>query len=426
MIRVLCPYCKRRYRTERSALGVIGVCSACHRAFKIGQELAPFEWQQKDLAEDSWIGVKPPEEKKEIRHCIMCEAPLPEGSVSCPACGVNQVTGVVHRPKTEPVTSQPKIWSVLPIRTALTMALIAVVAVGAAWLFYRMYEAVIKSTEEGARHAKIMDGANFLRTNDSERAFLSQFAGYVDDTDMPKLLAALSAKKPAIARSARLLIGCGKITRLAPLLEWGEQAPNRTELKNILDIIGPRRLVELSNQEAEDARRSAARSLCILFDLPEPDKKIEDLARPMIFAEKTELLNRHFRTWPMLTGAFVVNIDGTVGNFEVHLEQIGTVFYLHIGSRMFRSDTGRGREVTIPIEYWCAATAPAVGAEQIRSLLDGHVVLTSPTGAEWIGTVFLTVKQPLLTNLPGFLPFDPPASGQTVEKPVRLERPGGR
>lgn len=64
MIRVLCPYCQRRYRTERSAFGVMAVCSACHRAFPIGQKLAPFEWQPTDLAEDSWIGVKPPEEKK--------------------------------------------------------------------------------------------------------------------------------------------------------------------------------------------------------------------------------------------------------------------------------------------------------------------------------------------------------------------------
>ena len=97
VIRVLCPHCKRRYRTITEVMGREAVCHNCHVTFIIGQERPPFQWKQTDLAEDSWIGYVPPEKPEEIKHCIMCDAPLPSGSVRCPACGANQVTGIVHR-----------------------------------------------------------------------------------------------------------------------------------------------------------------------------------------------------------------------------------------------------------------------------------------------------------------------------------------
>ena len=60
----------------------------------------------------------------------------------------------------------------------------------------------------------------------------------------------------------------------------------------------------------------------------------------------------------------------------------------------------------------------------LRRFIGGQVRLASPHGAGWEGTVALSVKQPLLADLPGFLPLKAPDRGKTIEAPIRLQRPG--
>ena len=66
MIRVQCPHCERRYRTVTEVMGKPAVCSKCKQTFRIGESRPPFQWKPTDLAEASWIGVQPPEEREKL------------------------------------------------------------------------------------------------------------------------------------------------------------------------------------------------------------------------------------------------------------------------------------------------------------------------------------------------------------------------
>jgi hypothetical protein len=64
-----------------------------------------------------------------------------------------------------------------------------------------------------------------------------------------------------------------------------------------------------------------------------------------------------------------------------------------------------------------------VDARQVAQYLEGDIHLSSQTGAEWKGTVKLTVRRDWPGELPGFLPFDSLAGGQSLQKPILLKRP---
>src|SRR5688572_22366192 len=148
VLRVQCPHCQRRYRTILEACGRTAVCTKCSKTFKIGESRPAFEWKSKDLAEDSWIGVPPPEEKKELRHCIMCDAPLPPNVVRCPECGANQVTGVVHRAKVEPPKQRVTIGSIIPLRMIVLLSLLACIGLAGYYAILAITRSAIEAGDQ--------------------------------------------------------------------------------------------------------------------------------------------------------------------------------------------------------------------------------------------------------------------------------------
>ena len=422
MIRVACPHCQRRYRTQTEGMGKTAVCTGCHQSFRIGQVRLPFEWKQVDLGEDSWIGVEAPKEKKELRNCIICQGPLDENAITCPECGANQVTGVVRRPQPKPVESKPSVWSALPWKAIIAVAALAILGMGSYWLFKTVTSSALSSGEKAAHVAVARQAADRLSKDPDETLVAAEFAGRVDDQNLPVFLDMLSAGRQDIRQAAVLLIGCGSFTRLRPILDLAGKPATRTDGMNVLEAIGPRRLVVLSNNEQEDVWRAAAEGLCLLTGLKPEAETLNQLAEKSSQQEKIGRLNDLCRAYPAATGRFTVTINETTSSFAVSIEQIGTWFYMKVGHTEFRADPGRQRTFDIPIDRWCSATGVALDAAAIRRMLTGSIELTSPVGASWRGQVTVTARTRLDPPLPGFLPIDPPPPGQTAEAEIALTR----
>lgn len=422
MIRVACPHCQRRYRTQTEGMGKTAVCTGCHRTFRIGEVRLPFQWKQVDLGEDSWIGVEPPKEKKELRDCIICHAPLEPDTITCPECGANQVTGVVRRPHPRSPERKPSFWSNLPWKAIV--AVLALVAVGGAgyWIFKSVTRSAIESADQAAWRSLAIQAAAHLDKDGDEASLAAQFSGRVDDQNLEAFLGMLSAKREDIRRAALLLIGCGRFTRLRPILDLAGNPATQQEGMALLQAIGPRRLVTLSNHEQADVRRAAAEGLCLLTGLKPEPQTLAELSQTGTDSERTARLNDLCRSYPAATGRFIVTINGTQSPFLVGIEQIGTWFYLKIGQAEFHTVPDMARTFEIPIDRWCAATGVALDSAAIRRMLTGSIQLTSPLGASWRGRVIVTARTRIEPPLPGFLPIDPPPAGQTAEADVALIR----
>jgi len=422
MIRVACPHCQRRYRTQTEGMGKTAVCTGCHQTFRIGQVRLPFQWKQVDLGEDSWIGVEAPKEKKELRNCIMCQAPLDDDTITCPECGANQVTGVVRRPQPRQVEGRPPALSALPWKLIAGLAALAALGIGTYWVFKAATTSAIDSGEKVAHMATARLAAEHLDKGGDEASLAAQFAGRVDDQTLPVFLDMLSAARPDIRQAAAMLIGCGNVTNLRPILNVAGGATGREQGMAVLEAIGPRRLAVLSNHEQADVRRAAAEALCAVNGLKPEAETLDQLAERTSREDKIGRLNELCRPYPAATGRFTVTINDQTSPFAAGIEQIGTWFYLKLDKAEFHTEPGQTRTFEIPIERWCVATGVALDAGALRRMLTGSVRLVSPIGASWQGTATVTAKARLDPPLPGFLPIDPPAVGQTVEAEVRLTR----
>jgi len=170
-------------------------------------------------------------------------------------------------------------------------------------------------------------------------------------------------------------------------------------------------------------RRSAAVALCLLFELEPNEQTLRKLTEPISTADKIIALNELCRPRPQAVGLFHVVINDTRSPFLVEVEQVGQTFYLRVGSSEFRTSSLRYRTFEIPIERWCAATGSAMDLVAFRRMIGGVIVLQTPFGVGWHGTIHLTAKEPLSSELPGFLPIKPPKAGKTIEVKISLESP---
>lgn len=424
MIRVQCPHCQRRYRTKMEAFGRIAVCTKCARTFKIGESRPPFQWKATDLGEDSWIGVPEPEEKKEIKHCITCDAPLRPEMVRCPECGTNQVTGMVHKSRHRETTEEVSFWSTLPLRPIGIALAVVLVCAGIFWTARAIGRKGVQIGDEMADTGLTKRVAAQLDAGEEESDAVAKYAGMVKDANIERFAQMLASGTPTWRRAAGLLIGAGQQTNLAPVVAIARSDDATTAAAGLaaLEAIGARQIVNLSNHQDEKVRHAAAEALTALSELDRGSAKLGELAKVMSAAQKIKLLNEACRPWPELVGAFTVKIDETASPFPVRVEQIGRTFYLQVGQTEFVTVRGT-RQFTIPIHRWCAATGSAVDPRSARELLSGVVVLAGPTGAVWEGQVTLTARRKMSPPLPGFLPFEPPEPGQTIQAPVRLVRP---
>jgi len=219
VIRVQCPHCERRYRTVTEAMGKPAVCSKCKQTFRIGESRPPFQWKQTDLAEDSWIGVQPPEEREELRHCFMCDAPMQPGDVRCPDCGANQITGVVHRSRFDAATqAKPSFWTRIPIRWIITACVVAALGAVAYWVVSSMSKSAAEIGSELADQRLVQRAAKYLRENVDTYDFPAAFGGRINDENLPRFLKMLSAGDPDIRQAVILLIGHGRIRDLGPIV----------------------------------------------------------------------------------------------------------------------------------------------------------------------------------------------------------------
>lgn len=405
-------------------MGKTAVCSGCGQTFRIGSARPKFQWKSTHLGEDSWVGVAPPEEKKEIKHCIMCQAPLEEGSVTCLACGANQVTGVVHRRRPVVKDGGTSVWSLLPMRT-IVMVLVAIAVLGGVWYGLKaMLQGVAHEGVELARQRIVMEAARYLADGGDEQSFAEKFSGRVTDENLDRFLLMLGANDPNIRQAAPLLIACGNVTQVGPIVTLAKSDDPATSggAIAVLREIGPRRLVELSNDENEAVRRSAAQALCLLSGLADDQQTVDVLAERVATAEKTDRLNRLCRPWPQASGKFRVYVGDDEAPAPATVVQYGKVFYLRLGTGEFRSSFEEERTFSIPIERWCAATGVAVDPKEVRNWVSGSVVLMSPFGSGWQGTARVTARRDLPESPPGFLPTGPMERDQAASLPVRLER----
>jgi len=420
VIRVQCPHCERRYRTVTEAMGKPAVCSKCKQTFRIGESRPAFQWKQTDLAEDSWIGVQPPEEREELRHCFMCDAPMQPGDVRCPDCGANQITGVVHRSRFNAATeAKPSFGAWIPFRWILMAAAVAVIGAGAYWVI----QSAAQIGDELADQSLVQQAAKYLRESGDEYDFPTEFGGRVSDEDLSRFLKMLSANDPNVRRAVILLIGHGRVRNLEPIVTQAESQGATGHALEVLQVVGPRRLVKLSGDASLSVRQPAALALCILFELERGEQTLGRLTEPCPAAEKILTLNELCRPRPQAVGPFHVVVNGIRSPFLVEVEQVGRAFYLHVGSSEFRTPSLRHRTFEIPIERWCAATGSAVDVAALRRMIAGVIVLQTPLGVGWHGTAHLTAKQALSDELPGFLPVKPPKTGETVEVKITLEPP---
>ncbi len=405
-------------------MGKTAVCTGCGQAFWIGSARPKFQWKSTHLGEDSWIGVAPPEEKKEIKHCIMCQAALEEGSVTCLACGANQVTGVVHRRRPVVKDAGSSIWALLPVRKILIAAAAVAVAAGVWYGLKAMLHGVAQEGVELARQRIVMDAARHLADGGDEWSFGEKFSGRVTDENLERFLLMLGANDPNIRKAAPLLIACGTVTQVGPIVALARSDdPTKAQAAlAVLREIGPRRLVDLSGHESEAVRRPAAQALCLLSGLADDQPTVAELAEPVPAAEKAGRLNRLCRPWPQASGQFRLYVGDDEAPMPASVVQYGRIFYLRLGTGEFRSSAEQERMFSIPLERWCAATGVAVDAKEVRNWISGSVVLTSPLGTGWQGTARVTARRDLSESPPGFLPTGPLERDQAVSLAVRLAR----
>lgn len=425
MIRVACPNCQRTFRTTTEAMGRTAVCSGCHESFRIGSARPPFTWKPTDLGEDSWIGVEAPAEKKEIKHCIMCDAPLEDDAIRCLACGANQVTGLVHKPRNRPVAEvKAPVWSLLPIKTLIVVALVVLAGGGLFWGVRSIFSAAVEDGVEMAQVRVINTAARALAAGMDPDEFARKYAGRVDDKNLPRVLEMLDAGDVAIRNAAAPLIACGTVSDVAPIVAKAKSAHTRVADGAIkaLQAIGPQRLVELSSSEQSSLRRPAAEALCLVFEIEANETTLSELSRACPVAEKIESLNKLCRPWPRAVGRFSVRIGEHVAPVAARVDQVGRTFYLQIGSGRFASDFDAERRFTIPVERWCAATGVAVDRMKMREKIGGTIILASPYGAGWQGEARVTARQKLTAAPPGFLPIASLDQDQTVSLPIVLEQ----
>jgi len=423
LIRVQCPYCHRRYRTELEAFGRTAVCTKCFQTFEIGVSRPKFEWKPTDLAEDSWIGVEPPEEKPERKHCIQCDAPLEPGAVRCLACGANQVTGLAEHTPAQPATERTAWLSAIPVRAILIGLAVAAVLTGAYRLFRSMAESAARVGDDVADQTLIIQATRHLREGEDAEAFARAFGARVTDTNLPRFLRLLTSGEAAARPTIIRLIGCGRITDVGPVVSLAAAQETAEVGRQALEAIGVRRLVALASQEGPaPPRESAARALCLLFDLKADDETLRRIAEPADASRLAETLNALCGPWPQGTGRFRVVIDRTASPFVVTVEQVGRGFFLRVGRREFSSSLRGERRFEIPIDSWCSATGTAVDPAGVRELMTGSVALGPVVGGEWEGTVRVTPKLSVAGPLPGFLPLALLERGRTVTVPIRLER----
>jgi hypothetical protein len=355
----------------------------------------------------------------------MCDAPLQPGTVRCPACGTNQVTGVVHRQRAAgPPEKKTTFWHLLPWRYLTVAGVIVLVGLMTYWAVTAMHRQAAQVGDELLDQNVVNSAARFLREAGDDYDFAIRFANQITDENQERYVPRLSAGDPVIRRAVILLLGCSRLTQVGPIVAAAESGETAAAAREVLQTIGPRRLAELSCDEREEVRVSAAKALRLLLNLPDDEATLQSLAAATSIEDKIATLNQMCRPWPQATGSFVAVINGQRCPSVLRIEQVGRTFYMRIGMLEFRSRLDDTRVFEIPIEHWCAATGQAVDVARLRQLIAGVVTIESPYGAGWSGSIHLTVKQPLLTELPGFLPITPPDHGQTVEVPVTLERAG--
>ena len=426
MIPVLCPHCDRGFRTMTEGMGKTAVCSGCARSFVIGAKRPDFNWEAHDWGLDSWVGVSPPDEgdREEIKHCIICDAPLAPGDVRCRECGANQVTGVVQKKRPTPAPERMRMGSILPIRWILTFMVMAVIAGAGYFLFLKLAHSLHETGEQLAEQNTALAVSRLLDKGGDRFDLETEFGGKVTDENLSSYVRMLSAGRPDIQEAAVVLIGCGHMTQLSPLIEWGQGADvDRRRFLSVLDAIGERRLVELSCHEDAEIRKSAATAMVMAFGDPDENASLIDaLAEPTPLTAKQILYNQQFRSWPEATGDFEIEANGQVAPIRVVVTQFGRTFYFQMGERVFRTSFDAPMSLRIPIERWCEATGTAVDVEALRESVEGRVRLASPNGVGWRGTLRVIARQQLRGPLPGFVPIEPPSPGREVEIEVSLGR----
>lgn len=408
-------------------MGRTVVCTGCDDSFRVGEARPPFEWKPTQLAEDSWIGVSPPEEKKEIPHCINCDAPLEPGSVTCLACGMNQVTGTMHRRTVRDTQERTSsFWSAIPMRMALSVVVVGALAGIAFWIVHAITRSAEGMGEDLKVQGVVMRAAKFLRDGNDAAAFARQFGGEVTDENLPRYMDRLSARDPTIRSAAVMLIGAGSVTNLAPILALAKDdatPEQKTDAHDVLDAIGARRLVQLASGDNESTRRLAARALCIVADLRPEEATLARLAAAESVTQKLRTLNDICGAWPQATGPYVVVIGDVASSFRVTIQQVGHDFYMQAGTREFRSSPVDRIVFEIPLAEWCAATSPQGRLAEYQALLTGSMILIYSDRTSWGGTVRGAVHRALTGPLPGFLPVEVPPTGGSFEVDVRLDRP---
>ena len=407
-------------------MGKTAVCTKCSQAFRIGAKRPEFEWRSTDLGEDSWIGVPAPTEKREIKHCIMCEAPLEDGAVRCLACGVNQVTGVIQRPATpRHMDDKVPIWSMIPFRLIAVGIVVVLIGTGVYWMVSWLSEDTQQLAIELEDRALVNEVMEELREGRHEWALAGRYRGRVKDDNLPRFVHMLGSDKRELRQAATLLIGCGDLTQIAPIVEMTESSETARQGMAVLHAIGVRRLATLSVHKQEEVRQSAAKGLCLLMPrLDCDDEVLNTLAGRTPYPERIGWLNHRCRAYPEATGGFGVIVDQTPVDYGVEVDQIGSVFYLRFqGGTEFTSSPTEPMVFDIPLAEWCAAATGRRDVGAIGRWLGGSVRLGSPTGMGWVGTVTVRAKQGLPDSIPGLPMVKPPEWGDKVEVPIRLERP---
>ena len=124
------------------------------------------------------------------------------GMVVCSACGANQVTGVVHRPRPKTQEVKPHFWSGLPVRSIMLVVVVVAVVFGV----YRVINSVGKSAAATAERLvyerMVAAAAKYLRDGGDVSAFGDKFGAQVTGDNLPGLVATTSvASGQVVAKS---------------------------------------------------------------------------------------------------------------------------------------------------------------------------------------------------------------------------------
>lgn len=409
-------------------MGKTAVCTKCGDSFRIGEARPPFEWKPTSLAEDSWIGVEPPEEKEELKHCIICDAPMRSGTVRCPECGANQVTGVVHNPhrRLDLAEDQPSFWARIPLSWVFGLCLLLLIGGVAYWFVHAMQESATQMQQELTDQKLVNEAITFLDDPANELDFDRMFGDKITDANLDRFLPRLTAGSADVRRATAHLIAHGDYTDLQPLVSTAETQISRRFGVRILELMDPRQILALTGQGPPEAREAAAVALCIIYKLERAPDILGPLVSDMPVEEKQSLLNDFCRARPQAVGVFPVTIAQRRAMYTAEVEQVGEDFFLRIGNTEFRTEFLKTRTFEIPFDRWCAATGTGVSREQLRQWVDGTVFLQSPLGLGWHGVIRITGKtlpaNPDETDWGCFLPIKPPYPSETFEIPITLER----